>query len=137
MNALWLGQREMIYAVFVGQEMKTAATGAYEDGKIVDALFLGQQEMKTAATGAYEDGKIVKIYNGGEKLTAVDTTIEDDLMIEFIELKGQVAAFFEHEASEILKRLKKKTSSAGAGREWHTLGELLISLRFVHGQVGG
>ena len=51
--------------------------------------------------------------------------------------EGKVAEFFEHEASEILKQLKKKTSSASAGREWHTLGKLLISLRFVHGQVGG
>ena len=103
----------------------------------MDALRSDSQEIKTTATGVHENGKIVKIYNGGEKLTAVDTTIEDDLIRKFVELKREVATFFEREASEILKQLKKKTSSAGAGREWHTLGELLISLRFIHGQVGG
>ena len=95
------------------------------------------QEIKTTATGAHENGKIAMIYNGGEKLTPVDATIEDDFIRKFNELKREVATFFEREASEILKQLKKKTSSAGAGREWHTFGELLISLRFVHGQVGG
>ena len=105
----------------------------------VTAVWSDSQEIKTTATGAHENGKILKMYNGGElKLTAVDTTIEDDLIRKFIELKGKVAEFFEHEANEILKRLKKKTSSAaGAGREWHMLGQLLISLRFVHGQFGG
>ena len=93
--------------------------------------------MKPTTTRAYEDRKIVTIYNGEEKLTAVYTTIEDDLILQFTELKGKVAAFFEHEASEILKQLKKKTSSAGACREWHMLGQLLISLRFIHSQVGG
>ena len=118
--------------VSVKRAQLNALWGDYEVALLSDSLLI-----KTTATGAHENGKIVKIYNGGEELTAVDTTIEDDLIRKFIELKGKVAAFFEHEASEILKRLKKKTSSAGASREWHTLGKLLISLRFVHGQVGG
>ena len=117
--------------VSVKRAQLNALWGDYKVALLSDSL------IKTTAMGAHENGKIVKIYNGGEELTAVDTTIEDDLIRKFIELKGKVAAFFEQEASEILKRLKKKTSSAGAGREWHTLGELLISLRFVHGQVGG
>ena len=54
----------------------------------MEALLSDSQEIKTTATGAHENGKIVKIYNGGEKLTAVDTTIEDDLIRKFIELKG-------------------------------------------------
>ena len=103
----------------------------------MSVLSSDSQEIKTTATGAHENGKIVKIYNGGEKPIAVDTTIEDYLIRKFIELKGKVAEFFEHEANEILKRLKKKTSSAGAGREWHMLGQLLISLRFIHSQVRG
>ena len=103
----------------------------YQWALLVDEVV---NEVMKEILSAHEDRKI---YNGGEELTAVDTTIENDLMIQFSELKGKVAAFFEHEASEILKQLRKKTSSASASKEWHMLGELLISLKFVHSQIGG